>query len=631
MGKPEYDVIVIGGGHAACEAALASARTGARTLLLTINLDHIAQMSCNPCIGGIAKGHLVREIDALGGAMGLAADAAAIQFHMLNDSKGPAVRSPRAQCDKVCYQRAMKHILEQTPDLTVRQATVTSLLTEGDAVTGVETAFGERFRSAAVVLAAGTFLNGKLHFGLSSFPGGRAGDPPSSELPAFLRDALGLRMGRLKTGTPPRIYARGVDFSGMSLQNSEDSEERFSFYGDPESISPRTENRNMACWLTRTTKETADLVRGNLDKAPMYNGLIRGIGTRYCPSFEDKVVRFPAHECHHIYLEPEGEYTDEYYLNGLSTSLPPEIQTKMVHSIRGLENAVIARYAYAIEYDFIHPDELDRTLAVKRWKGLYHAGQINGTSGYEEAAAQGLAAGLNASRHAAGLPGVEFPRDGSYLGVMIDDLVTKEIVEPYRLFTSRAEYRLRMRQDNADLRLCGFARSVGLLPDETWRRFQIYRDTCERAEQICRAMRIPGPGGHTLWDHLRDMRGRPDPSRLPSLPGDPGFDLTTREGRRVFRQLVIRAHYEGYMRQEDQAAARLRDLEAWRIPGDFDYASLTGLRAESRMKLMKIRPSSLAQASRIDGVTPAETALLQVHLIRAGHREQTENKEEKGS
>jgi len=631
MSKPGYDVIVVGGGHAACEAALASARTGAQTLLLTINLDHIAQMSCNPCIGGIAKGHLVREIDALGGAMGLAADAASIQFHMLNASKGPAVRSPRAQCDKVCYQRAMKHILEQTPNLTVRQATVTALLTEDGAVTGVETAFGERFRSVSVVLAAGTFLNGKLHFGLRNFPGGRAGDPPSCELPAFLRDVLGLRMGRLKTGTPPRIYARGVDFTGMSLQESDDSEEHFSFYGDPESVSPRTENRHMSCWLTRTTKETADLVRANLDKAPMYNGLIQGIGTRYCPSFEDKVVRFPSHECHHIYLEPEGEHTDEYYLNGLSTSLPPEIQLKMVHSIRGLENAVIARYAYAIEYDFIHPDELERTLAVRRWKGLYHAGQINGTSGYEEAAAQGLAAGLNAARYAAGLPGVEFPRDGSYLGVMIDDLVTKEIVEPYRLFTSRAEYRLRMRQDNADLRLCEFARSVGLLPEETYRKFRIYRDACEQAEQLCRAMRLPGPGGRTLWDLLRDMRGKPDPEQIPDLPGSPGFDLTTREGRRIFRQLAIRAHYEGYMRQEDQAVARLRDLEAWRIPDDFDYSSLTGLRTESRTKLMKIRPTSLAQASRIDGVTPAETALLQVHLIRTRHREQQKNEEEKGS
>ena len=620
-----FDVIVIGGGHAACEAALAAARTGADTLMITINLDHIAQMSCNPCIGGIAKGHLVREIDALGGAMGLAADASAIQFRMLNAAKGPAVRSPRAQCDKVCYQKAMKHILESAANLSVHQATAVSFLTEGSRVCGVVTQFGEEFRCRALVMAAGTFLRGTLHYGLRRFPGGRAGDPPSAELSEAIRTQLKLRMGRLKTGTPPRIYGRTADFSGMSEQRSEDTDERFSFYGEPDSFFPRTRNHALSCWLTHTSAETARLVRANLDKAPMYNGTIEGIGTRYCPSFEDKVVRFPHHEQHHIYLEPEGEDTDEYYLNGLSTSLPPDIQEEMVHSIPGLEHAAIARYAYAIEYDFIFPEELDRTLAVRRWKGLYHAGQINGTSGYEEAAAQGLAAGLNAARHAAGLDGVEFPRDGSYLGVMIDDLVTKEIVEPYRLFTSRAEYRLRLRQDNADLRLCEFARKNGLLPESVYRRFTAYRDACRTVEERCRSIRPRGCGGKTLWEILRDRKGDPDPAGLPLDGEDPGFDVSTREGRRIFRQLAIRSHYEGYLRQEDQSVIRLRHLESWRIPPDFDYAAIPGLRTESRTKLSRIRPSSLAQAGRIDGVTPAEIALLQVHLERC-RREETEEK-----
>ena len=622
MQNTEYDVIVIGGGHAACEAALAAARIGARTLMLTMNLDHIAQMSCNPCIGGIAKGHIVREIDALGGAMGKAADASAIQFRMLNAARGPAVRSPRAQCDKVCYQKAMKHILECQENLDVRQALVTSFVTENGCFRGVRTHFGDEFRARAAVMAAGTFLSGTLHYGLRRFSGGRAGDPASDELAADIRDHLGLRMGRLKTGTPPRIYGRSVDFSGMTPQPSDECEERFSFYDPDIEIRPRASNRSMICFLTHTTPETAALVRANLDRAPMYNGTIKGIGTRYCPSFEDKVMHFPDHECHHLYLEPEGENTDEYYLNGLSTSLPTDVQDRMVHSVPGLEHAVIARYAYAIEYDFIYPEELDRTLAVRKCPGLFHAGQINGTSGYEEAAAQGLAAGLNAARFAAGKNGFEFPRDESYLGVMIDDLVTKDIVEPYRLFTSRAEYRLRIRQDNADLRLCAFAHEAGLLTEKAYRAFQAYSGALDRARTLCKNFSLSG--GRTAWDALHDMGGDPSVEKLPAAPALLGLDPETPEGRRVFRQLCIEAHYEGYIRQEEQSVRRLRDLESWRIPTDFDCAAVTGLSQECRTKLTKVRPSSLAQASRIDGVTPAEIALLQIHLARNGHHAEAE-------
>lgn len=615
MPEEYYDVIVIGGGHAACEAAYASARLGASTLMLTINLDHIAQMSCNPCIGGIAKGHLVREIDALGGAMGQIADASSIQFRMLNRTKGPAVWSPRSQCDKVAYQRSMKRLLELTPNLTIKQSQVTSFLLDGDAVCGVETEFGDLYKSKSVVVATGTFLAGKMHFGLRSFPGGRAGDPPSVALAAAFREQLHLHTGRLKTGTPPRLLGSSIDFSGLDTQPSEDADERFSFFPD-DSIRPESHDKNMVCYLTHTDARAAELVRSNLDKAPMYNGLIHGIGTRYCPSFEDKIVRFPDHERHHIYLEPEGEYTGEYYLNGLSTSLPPEIQLKILRTIPGLEHAKVTRYAYAIEYDFVFPEELDRTLHVRKWKGLYHAGQINGTSGYEEAAGQGLLAGLNAARYAAGKDGVELGRDSSYLGVLADDITTKEIVEPYRLFTSRAEHRLSLRQDNADFRLCPSAYEWGLLPQEKYDRFRDYAEKCEKTEALCRSIRR---SGRNLWDALKDCKGDCEAEPPKFEMAEIGLDPENATDRRVLRHLAIQAHYEGYMRQEEQAIRRLRALEAWRIPEDFDYSSLPGLRNESRMKLQKVRPGTLAQAGRIDGVTPSEISLLQVFLMRARH------------
>ena len=614
-----FDVIVIGGGHAACEAAAASARLGASTLMLAMNLDHIAQMSCNPCIGGIAKGHLVREIDALGGLMGKIADAASIQFRMLNRTKGPAVWSPRAQCDKACYQRAMKHMLERTPNLTIRQEEAVDFVTDGDAVAGVVTRLGNTYRCKAVVVATGTFLHGLLHYGLTHFSGGRSGDPASDLLPEAIRCRLGLKMGRLKTGTPPRVLGSSVDFSQMDVQPSEsDLDEHFSHFGIGD-VTPQVSEHNLDCRITWTTSATADLVRANLDKAPMYNGLIEGIGTRYCPSFEDKVVRFPDHERHLIYLEPEGEATDEYYVNGISTSLPPEVQEGMLRSIPGLEHVRILRYAYAIEYDYVEPAQMDRTFAVRAWRGLYHAGQINGTSGYEEAGAQGLAAGLNAARFAAGLDGVAFGRDEAYLGVMADDLVTKEIREPYRMFTSRAEYRLRLRQDNADLRLCRKAHDLGLLSDADFDQFTRYETRLHELEAAARAASMPGGG--SAWERLRVAQGDPDLNAMPFEPEMIGLDLTDRTDRRAIRELAVQAHYEGYLRQEEDSIRHLHGLEAWAIPAELDYASLPGLKNETRLKLARVRPATLAQASRIDGMTPAEIGLLQVLLARR-NREQ---------
>lgn len=607
-----FDVIVIGGGHAACEAALAAARVGASTLILAINLDHIAQMSCNPAIGGIAKGQVVREIDALGGAMGRVTDASSIQFRILNKTKGPAVWSPRAQCDKVTYQRAMKRELENQENLEIRQATVASFIIENGNITGVETLLAERFYAKSFVIATGTFLGGKLHYGLQNMPGGRAGDPPSTHLSDALKNQLGLRMGRLKTGTPPRILARSIDFSQMSAQESENPEEQFSFYGHS-TVQPGAIDKQMRCYMVYTNEKTAQLVKDNLDKAPMYQGKIEGIGTRYCPSFEDKVVRFPHHEKHLIYLEPEGEFTGEYYTNGISTSLPPEIQIKMLRTLPGLEKVVLTRYAYAIEYDFIFPDQEERSLRNKKWPNLFPAGQINGTSGYEEAAAQGLVAGFNAARHAAGKDILELPRDNSYIGVMLDDIVTKEIVEPYRLFTSRAEYRLILRQDNADMRLSEFAYENGLLPAAHYKEFCEYRELCKKTEEAAKAVRHEK---RLVWDLIKEYAGIMDakPEKFPlELIG---LDYENKLHRRALRQIAVVAHYEGYMRREIAAAEKLHSLESWKVPADFDYKTLPGLKNESRMKLEKVRPTTLAQAARIDGLTPPEIALLQVHINR---------------
>lgn len=609
----QFDVIVVGGGHAGCEAALAAARLGAETLLLTMNMDHIAQMSCNPAIGGIAKGHVVREVDALGGAMGRVTDAATIQFRMLNSTKGPAVWSPRSQCDKVCYQKAMKRELELQENLFVHQAEGLRLKITKNKIKSITTQFGDELKAKSFVLTTGTFLAGQLHYGNKNFQGGRAGDPGSYELAEDLKNKLKLKIGRLKTGTPSRILAKTIDFNKMELQPAENPKEMFAYYPDDDLAFPRSTRKDMPCYLVKTTKETAEVVKANIHRSPLYGGKISGIGTRYCPSFEDKVVRFPHHETHQLYLEPEGEFTEEYYINGISTSLPVDVQIKMIHSIPGLKNARISRYAYAIEYDFVFPDQIERSLKVKKWDNLFLAGQINGTSGYEEAAGQGLIAGLNAARAAAGKESVELGRDKAYIGVMIDDLVTKEIIEPYRLFTSRAEYRLRLRQDNADLRLSGMASELGLLKPERVAKFADFVKRLSEAEKRVADNKYEGKSLSAL---LGEMKGKVDPELIPFPIDLLGLDLVDSEDMRIFNHLVIHAHYKGYLEREDFAVKKLQKLEEWKIPSDFDYDTITGLRNESRMKLNNVLPTTLAQAGRIDGVTPAEIALLQVHLKR---------------
>ena len=614
-----YDVIVVGAGHAGCEAALAANRTGAAVLLITLNMDHIAQMSCNPAIGGIAKGQVVREIDALGGAQGIVTDFSSIQFRMLNRTKGPAVRSPRSQCDKVAYQRGMKLLLEITPDLDILQSEAISFETENNRITAVKNQFGDVIPCGAVVLTTGTFLNGTLHYGLRNFPGGRAGDFPSCELSTSLAEQLQLKVGRLKTGTPPRILAKTIDFSQMEMQSSEGAGERFSLWS-PALLPnlPEAANHDMACHQVYSTEVTADIIRQNLHQSPMYQGVIKGIGTRYCPSFEDKIMRFPQHPRHLLYLEPEGAQTGEYYINGISTSLPPEVQRQMIHSIPGMENAVISRYAYAIEYDFLPPEQLERSLKQKKWDNLFTAGQINGTSGYEEAAGQGLIAGANAARCAAGKSLFEPGRDSSYIGVMIDDLCTKEIVEPYRLFTSRAEYRLHLRQDNADLRLCETAHALGLLPENKYQEFSAYKEQLDSMLEYCRTEKYKGKQLLTLLKDVdadtpwtgADAVPLPFPAgRFAELPVD-------RRSCRVWSELLIEAKYDGYLQRETAEISRLHKLEDVVIPENIDYETISGLSNESRMKLIKVRPSTLGQAGRIDGVTPADIALLQVNILR---------------